>query len=91
MATAAGRRETKGTQTLAGRARSALNDGDYALARSLAKQVAENPAAEQSEKDEALEVMGATKVDRGPIVAGFVILTILITLFTWVLTQKHTS
>lgn len=89
MASGSGKREGKGALTVAGRARSALLDGDYALARTLAKQVIDDASAAEGDKTEARDVLDATQIDRGPIIAGVIILAVLLTLFAWVITQKH--
>ena len=71
-------------------ARAALLAGDFRLARSLAEAVLNDPATSEDARADARQIREATKVDRGPLIAGFIMLIVLAFLFGWVITHPHT-
>ncbi len=71
------------------RAREALAEGDYRLARQLAREVLADPAASEAAKAEAAVIARSTHVDRAAVVTGLIILVVLILLFWFVFRQGH--
>lgn len=91
MAGPSNRRDGKGgALSEAQRARALLNEGDFTLARRIAKAVLAGDAPE-SDKKEAQAILDATTIDRGPMLLGLVVFLVLATLFTWALTHHHAS
>jgi hypothetical protein len=78
----------KGTPACAA-AREALLRGDYRQARALATAVLADAAAPEDAKAEAAGILEATRVDRTPIIAGFVMVAVLALLFWYALSQHH--
>ncbi len=84
-----GKREAPTGAPECARAREALAQGDHRLARALAQQVLSDPAAPQAAKTEARAIDQATRIDRGAIVTGLVILVVLLLLFLFVYHQSR--
>jgi hypothetical protein len=86
------KREGKGAvQSAASVAHAALLAGDFQLAHTMAKRVADDAAASDADKAESREILDATSVAWDPLIAGFTVLGILLCLFAWVLIHGHTS
>lgn len=73
------------------RARAALLDGDFKRARALALAALQDSGTAEAEKNDAKEILDATKIDRGQIAAALVMFAILLTLFTWVVMHTHSG
>jgi hypothetical protein len=85
------RRDGKGgTPTDIQRARAVLNEGDFTLARRIAKNVLAGEGSEK-DKEEARAILEATTIDRGPLLLGLAVFLVLAVLFTWALTHHHAS
>jgi hypothetical protein len=72
-------------------ARAALWSGDFKRAHQLAQAVLKNDDAAEAEKQDAREILDATRVDYGQVLAALAVFAILAVLFGWVLTRAHTS
>jgi hypothetical protein len=69
--------------------RVALNDGNFALAKRLAQGVMADASASPAAREDARQVLGATRVDRAPIIVGLIMLAVLAVLFAFVLSRPH--